>query len=123
VDGQIVSVDLDASGRSSADTEIVLADLFHEIFYTTDSDGRRTPKGGGRANKILGDFSGAGASVPLDYWRHLSCRSADQKKLVLRRMAWPAEFSRLRHLLTQRISSLKPEEVRSVDAIPVIDGI
>ncbi len=123
VDGQIVSIDLDASGRSSADTEIVLADLFHEIFYTTDSDNRRTPKGGGRANKLLGDFSGAGASVPLDYWRHINCSSADQKKSILKRMAWPAEFLRLRHLLTQRISSLKPEEVRSVDPIDVLDGL
>lgn len=123
VDGQIVSIDLDASGRSSADTEIVLADLFHEIFYTTDSDNRRTPKGGGRANKLLGDFSGAGASVPLDYWRHINCRSADQKKSILKRMAWPSEFLRLRHLLTQRISSLKEEEVRSVDSIEVLEGL
>ncbi|MGE0713531.1 MAG: hypothetical protein AB7N76_36640 [Planctomycetota bacterium] len=114
LDGQIVSVDLDASGRSSQDTEIVLPDLFHEIFFVTDPDGRRTPKGGGRANKLLGDFSGAGASVPLDYWRHLHCRSSDEKKLILEQLAWPAEFLRLRHLITQRISSIKAEEIRSV---------
>ncbi|MBL4844305.1 MAG: hypothetical protein JKY65_02155 [Planctomycetes bacterium] len=123
VDGQIVSIDLDASGRSSADTEIVLADLFHDLFYVTDSDNRRTPKGGGRANKLLGDFSGAGASVPLDYWRHINCRSADEKKAILTRMAWPAEFLRIRHLLTQRIPSLKAEEIRSVDPIDVLEGL
>tara|TARA_B100000965_G_C19554920_1_gene741754 strand:- start:255 stop:1601 length:1347 start_codon:yes stop_codon:yes gene_type:complete len=123
LDGQIVSVDLDASGRSSQDTEIVLPDLFHDMFFVTDTDGRRTPKGGGRANKLLGDFSGAGASVPLSYWRHLTCRSVDEKLLVLQSMAWPTEFLRLRNLLTQRISSLKPEEVRSVSSVSVLDDL
>ena len=33
VSGQIISVDVDASGRSSQDTEVVLPDLFHEVFF------------------------------------------------------------------------------------------
>jgi hypothetical protein len=123
LDGQIVSIDLDASGRSSQDTEIVLPDLFHEIFFVTGRDGKRTPKGGGRANKLLGDFSGAGASVPLHYWRHLGCRSSDEKKSVLERLAWPAEFLRLRHLITQRIPTIKSEEVRSVTPTPGLEAL
>lgn len=123
VEGQIVSVDLDASGRSTQDTEVVLPDLFHEIFFVTDPDGRKTPKGGGRANKLLGDYSGAGASVPLDYWRHLGTKSADEKKKVLHRLAWPAEFLRIRHLLTSRVPALKPEEVRSLESIESLHGL
>ncbi len=123
VEGQIVSVDLDASGRSSQDTEVVLPDLFHEIFFVTDPDGRKTPKGGGRANKLMGDFSGAGASVPLDYWRHLGTKSADEKKKLLHQLAWPAEFLRLRQLLTSRVPTLKPEEVRSMESIDVLKGL
>lgn len=123
VEGQIVSVDLDASGRSSQDTEVVLPDLFHEIFFVTDPDGRKTPKGGGRANKLLGDYSGAGASVPLDYWRHLLTKSADEKKKVLHRLAWPAEFLRLRHLLTSRVPSLKPEAIVSLEPTDVLEGL
>src|SRR5205085_8820803 len=83
IEGQIISVDLDASGRSTQDTEIVLADLFHDIFFVTDPAGRKTSKGGGRTNMLLGDYSGAGASVPLDYWRQLSTKSADEKIQVL----------------------------------------
>jgi nanoRNase/pAp phosphatase (c-di-AMP/oligoRNAs hydrolase) len=120
IEGQIVSVDLDASGRSKQDPEIVLPDLFHEIFFVTDPDGRKTSKGGGRANMLLGDYSGAGASVPLSYWLQLGSRSADEKIEILNKLAWPAEFLRMRQLLCSRISSLKEDKVRSV--IP-IDGL
>jgi nanoRNase/pAp phosphatase (c-di-AMP/oligoRNAs hydrolase) len=123
IEGQIISVDLDASGRSTQDTEIVLADLFHDIFFVTDQAGRKTSRGGGRSNMLLGDYSGAGASVPLDYWRQLHARSAEEKVQVLHRLAWPAEFLRMRHLLTQRIQTLKPEEVRSVVPVPAIEGL
>jgi hypothetical protein len=118
IEGQLVSVDLDASGRSKQDTEIVLPDLFHDIFFTTSPDGRKTPKGGGRANMLMGDYSGAGASVPLDYWRQISTKSPDEKIALLHRLAWPAEYFRLRHLLTSRIHSLKPEEICSVVPLP-----
>ena len=123
IEGQIVSVDLDASGRSNQDTEIVLPDLFHEVFFTTDPDGRKTPKGGGRANMLLGDYSGAGASVPLTYWLQLGTKSADEKIELLHRLAWPAEFLRLRHLLCSRLSGLKEDKVRSVVPIPGLDGL
>ncbi|MCW8141845.1 MAG: hypothetical protein KIT58_23305, partial [Planctomycetota bacterium] len=123
IEGQIISVDLDASGRSTQDTEIVLPDLFHDIFFVTDPAGRKTSKGGGRTNMLLGDYSGAGASVPLDYWRQLSTKSADEKIHVLHQLAWPAEFLRMRHLLLSRIHSLKPEEVRSVVPVPGLDGL
>jgi hypothetical protein len=123
IEGQIISVDLDASGRSTQDTEIVLPDLFHDIFFVTDPAGRKTSKGGGRTNMLLGDYSGAGASVPLDYWRQLSTKSADEKIHILHRLAWPAEFLRMRHLLLSRIHSLKPEEVRSVVPVPGLDGL
>lgn len=123
IEGQIISVDLDASGRSTQDTEIVLPDLFHDIFFITDPAGRKTSKGGGRTNMLLGDYSGAGASVPLDYWRQLSTKSADEKIHILHQLAWPAEFLRMRHLLTSRIHSLKPEEVRSVVPAPVLDTL
>jgi len=123
IEGQIISVDLDASGRSNQDTEVVLPDLFHEIFFVTSPDGRKTSKGGGRANMLMGDYSGAGASVPLDYWRQLGTKSADEKIQLLNRLAWPAEFIRLRHLLTSRIHSLKATEVRSVVPIPGLDGL
>ena len=118
IEGQIVSIDLDASGRSKQDTEVVLPDLFHDIFFTTSPDGRKIPKGGGRANMLLGDYSGAGASVPLDYWRQLSTKSPDEKIALLHTLAWPAEFHRMRHLLTSRIHSLKAEEIRSVVPVP-----
>jgi nanoRNase/pAp phosphatase (c-di-AMP/oligoRNAs hydrolase) len=123
IEGQIISVDLDASGRSTQDTEIVLPDLFHDIFFVTDPAGRKTSKGGGRTNMLLGDYSGAGASVPLDYWRQLSTKSADEKIHILHQLAWPAEFLRMRHLLTSRIHSLKPEEVRSVVPAAVLDTL
>lgn len=123
IEGQIISVDLDASGRSTQDTEIVLPDLFHDIFFVTDPAGRKTSKGGGRTNMLLGDYSGAGASVPLDYWRQLSTKSADEKIQVLHQLAWPAEFLRMRHLLTSRIHSLKVEEVRTVVPAPGLDGM
>jgi nanoRNase/pAp phosphatase (c-di-AMP/oligoRNAs hydrolase) len=123
IEGQIISVDLDASGRSTQDTEIILPDLFHDIFFVTDPAGRKTSKGGGRTNSILGDYSGAGASVPLDYWRQLSTKSADEKINVLHRLAWPAEFLRMRHLLTSRIHSLKVEEVRSVVPVHGLDEV
>jgi nanoRNase/pAp phosphatase (c-di-AMP/oligoRNAs hydrolase) len=123
IEGQIISVDVDASGRSSQDTEVVLPDLFHEVFFVTDPSGRKTSKGGGRANMLMGDYSGAGASVPLDYWRHLGTKSADEKIQILHRLAWPAEFLRIRHLLCSRISSLKPEEVRSLVPIPGLEGL
>lgn len=123
IEGQIISVDLDASGRSTQDTEVILPDLFHDIFFVTDPAGRKTSKGGGRTNSILGDYSGAGASVPLDYWRQLSTKSADEKIHVLHRLAWPAEFLRMRHLLTSRIHSLKLEEVRSVVPVHALDEL
>jgi nanoRNase/pAp phosphatase (c-di-AMP/oligoRNAs hydrolase) len=123
LEGQIISVDLDASGRSNQDTEIVLPDLFHEVFFVTAPDGRKTSKGGGRSNMLMGDYSGAGASVPLDYWRQLGTKSADEKIKVLERLAWPSEFLRLRHLLTSRIHSLKPEEVRSMGPVPALEEI
>ena len=72
---------------------------------------------------LMGDYSGAGASVPLDYWRHLGTKSADEKIEVLHRLAWPAEFLRIRHLLTSRVSSLKFEEVRSLEPVPGLEGI
>ena len=121
IEGHIVSIDLDASGRSKQDTEVVLPDLFHDIFFVTGPDGRKTPKGGGRANMLLGDYSGAGASVPLDYWRQLSTKSPDEKIALLHRLAWPAEFYRMRHLLISRIHSLKIEEIRSVVPVPDLD--
>ena len=55
IEERIVAIDLDASGRSTQDTEIVLPDLFHEIFYITDEEGRKISKGGGRSNMLLGD--------------------------------------------------------------------
>jgi nanoRNase/pAp phosphatase (c-di-AMP/oligoRNAs hydrolase) len=116
IEDRIVAVDLDASGRSSQDTEVVLPDLFHEIFYITDEEGRKISKGGGRSNMLLGDYSGAGASVPLRYWRDLPTASADDKVSLLERYAWPAEFLRLRHLIAQRVA-LKPEKILSV--VPV----
>lgn len=123
IEGHIISVDVDASGRSSQDTEVILPDLFHEVFFVTDPSGRKTPKGGGRANMLMGDYSGAGASVPLDYWRHLGTKSADEKIDVLHRLAWPAEFLRISHLLTSRIPSLKSEEIRSLVPIPGLEGV
>ncbi|MEZ6189164.1 MAG: hypothetical protein R3F62_29710 [Planctomycetota bacterium] len=123
VEGQIVSVDLDASGRSSQDTEVVLPDLFHEVFFVTSPDGRKTSKGGGRANMLLGDYSGAGASVPLDYWRQLNTGSADEKIEMLARFAWPVEFYRLRTLLETRVHALKRSGVVSVDPIDGLEGI
>jgi nanoRNase/pAp phosphatase (c-di-AMP/oligoRNAs hydrolase) len=112
IEDRIVAVDIDASGRSTADTEIVLPDLFHEIFYITDEEGRKISKGGGRSNMLLGDYSGAGASVPLRYWRDLPTASADDKIELLERHAWPAEFARLRHLIASRVA-LKPEKILS----------
>lgn len=123
IEGQLVSVDLDASGRSTQDQEIVLPDLFHEVFFVTDPIGRKTSKGGGRTNALLGDYSGAGASVPLDYWRQLPTKSADDKIELLRRLAWPAEFLRIRHLLASRAHALKPEKIRSVVPLPALDGL
>ncbi|RMG17733.1 MAG: hypothetical protein D6731_03490 [Planctomycetota bacterium] len=123
IEGQIISVDLDASGRSSQDTEVVLPDLFHDVFFVTDPSGRKTSKGGGRANMLMGDYSGAGASVPLDYWRHLGTKSADEKVHLLHRLAWPAEFLRIRHLLTSRIPALKPEEICSLEPTPALEGL
>jgi len=123
VEGQIVSVDLDASGRSSQDTEVVLPDLFHEVFFVTSPDGRKTSKGGGRANMLLGDYSGAGASVPLDYWRQLNTASADEKIEMLQKFAWPVEFYRLRTLLETRIHALKRSGVVSVDPLPGLEEL
>jgi hypothetical protein len=120
IEDRIVAVDIDASGRSTADTEIVLPDLFHEVFYITDEEGRKISKGGGRSNMLLGDYSGAGASVPLRYWRDLPTASADDKVQLLERHAWPAEFLRLRHLIASRVA-LKPEKILS--AVPVPDLI
>ncbi len=119
IEDRIVAVDIDASGRSTQDTEIVLPDLFQEIFYITDEDGRKTPKGGGRSNMLLGDFSGAGASVPLRYWRDLPTPSVDDKVQLLERHAWPAEFLRLRHLIASR-TGLKPDKILS--AVPVAEA-
>lgn len=121
IEDRIVAVDVDASGRSTVDTEIVLPDLFHEIFYITDEEGRKISKGGGRSNMLLGDYSGAGASVPLRYWRDLPTGSADEKIHILERHAWPAEFLRLRHLIASRVTTLKPEKILS--AVPVPDLI
>lgn len=118
IEDRIVAVDIDSSGRSSQDTEVVLPDLFHEIFYITDEEGRKISKGGGRSNMLLGDYSGAGASVPLRYWRDLPTASADDKVHLLERYAWPAEFFRLRHLIAQRVA-LKPDKILS--AVPVHD--
>ncbi len=117
IEDRIVAVDIDASGRSTADTEIVLPDLFHEIFYITDEEGRKISKGGGRSNMLLGDYSGAGASVPLRYWRDLPTPSADDKIELLERHAWPAEFLRLRHLIATRVG-LKPEKILSAVPVP-----
>lgn len=123
IEGHIISVDLDASGRSHQDTEIVLPDLFQDIFFVTDQAGKKTSRGGGRSNRLLGDYSGAGASVPLDYWRQLQTKSADEKIQLLHRLAWPAELQRMRHLLTARLQALKPEEVRTVAPAPGLEGL
>jgi nanoRNase/pAp phosphatase (c-di-AMP/oligoRNAs hydrolase) len=119
IEDRIVGVDVDASGRSTQDTEIVLPDLFHEIFYITDEEGRKISKGGGRSNMLLGDYSGAGASVPLRYWRDIPTASAEDKVHLLERHAWPAEFLRLRHLIASRVPALKPEKILS--AVPVAE--
>ncbi|MBI3724306.1 hypothetical protein HY251_10200 [bacterium] len=117
IEDRIVAVDIDASGRSSQDTEVVLPDLFSEIFYITDEEGRKISKGGGRSNMLLGDYSGAGASVPLRYWRDLPTASVDDKVDLLERHAWPAEFLRLRHLISSRVG-LKPDKILSAVAVP-----
>ena len=64
-----------------------------------------------------------GASVPMDYWRHIGTKSADAKIALLQNLAWPAEFMRLRQLLCTRIPALKPEEVRSVEPLPGLEGL
>jgi hypothetical protein len=66
---------------------------------------------------LLGDYSGAGGSVPLRYWRDLPTKSADDKIKMLERYAWPSEFSRLRHLIAAR-ASVKPEKILSVVPLP-----
>lgn len=120
IEERIVAIDLDASGRSTQDTEIVLPDLFHEIFYITDEEGRKISKGGGRTNMLLGDYSGAGGSVPLRYWRDLPTPSAEAKIELIERHAWPTEFLRMRHLIASR-APIKPEKILSVVPVPEVE--
>ena len=59
----------------------------------------------------------------LDYWNQVVSRSAAEKVSILRRLAWPTEFFRIRHHLTTRVSSLKLEEVRSMEPVSCLEGL
>lgn len=110
---RFVDIDLEASGRSRNNSETSLPELFGKIFFYTDESGRKISKGGGRANEILGDFAGAGASVPLKYWMDMKHCGVDPMKRQLLEHAWPVEFERTKaHVLAHY--DVKPTQVLDV---------
>ena len=72
-----------------------------KVFYYRDESGRRISRGGGRTNDIYGEHSGAGASIPLKYWKDMKNFGIDDQKRLLLEHAWPVEFERIKsHLLS-----------------------
>jgi hypothetical protein len=114
---RFIDIDLEASGRSRANPEIALPDLFGKVFFYTDEAGRKVSRGGGRTNELLGDFAGAGASVPLKYWLDMKLFGPDKLKRLLADHAWPVEFERVKTLLLASYE-MKPDQVIDVAERP-----
>ena len=103
-------LDLEASGRSRANLDIALPDLFAKVFVYTDAEGRRISRGGGRTNEILGEHAGAGASIPLAYWREMKSFGIEKQKRLLTEHAWPVEFERVKSLLIPSVE-IRPDQI------------
>jgi hypothetical protein len=110
---RLIDIDLEASGRSRANPDIALPDLFAKVFFYTDEQGKRISRGGGRTNELLGDFAGAGASVPLKYWLDMKSFGVEKLKRLLVEHAWPIEFERIRSLLAANFE-IKPDQILDV---------
>jgi len=114
---RFVDIDLEASGRSRNKPDISLPELFSKVFFYRDEQGRKVSRGGGRANEILGDFAGAGASVPLKYFLDMTSFGIDQLKRLLIEHAWPIEFERTKaNLLSAH--DVKPDQIHDVAERP-----
>ena len=59
---------------------------------------------------MLGDFAGAGASIPLSYWREMKIFGIEKQKQHLLDHAWSVEFERIRSLLIAN-AEIRPDQV------------